>query len=271
MVPSVAMARQTAEWREALARARARRQTLAEGDARDRLDAAIRDLDEHAAALELVWLAKDAYRDRSKVETHARVRVLERRSDLFAALYRELGDAREHVLAFRGSDSGADWITGNLQSLTGRAPQYDEAVALAGELLLEVRGAGGRLRVTGHSLGGGLAGLAALAHGLEVITYNAAGVHRDLLAARGLSRADATALARNYFVAGELVSVVQRGRLPDSLGVQIQIPAIDEDGEPLGDTPGPRRGAALHHVNAACRGMQALERELIAALRAAGG
>ena len=128
-----------------------------------------------------------------------------------------------------------------------------------------------RLRVTGHSLGGGLAAFAAVAHGLEVITYNAAGVHDDLLSGRGRSRADAEALARNYFVAGELVSVVQRGKLPDALGVQIQIPAIDEDGAPLGDRPGPRRGAALHHVNAACRGMQALERELVEALRAAGG
>ncbi|MCB9748710.1 MAG: hypothetical protein H6713_01760 [Myxococcales bacterium] len=253
--------------RETLARARALARTLEPGPARDELHAALREFDPHAAAFELIWLAKDAYRDRSKAETHERVRVLERRSNLYAALYRDREDAREHVLAFRGSDSGADWITGNLQNLIGRAPQYTEAAALTGDLLLEVLGAGGRLRVTGHSLGGGLASFAAYAHGLVAATFNAAGVHDELLAARGLDRDGAAALVRNYHVAGELVSAVQRGKLPDALGLQLEVPAIDERGEPLGASIGPRQAAALHHVNAACRGVQALERDHLAALR----
>ncbi|MCA9688312.1 MAG: DUF2974 domain-containing protein [Myxococcales bacterium] len=255
------------ESRQSLLQRASARLASVTGPARDELAAAIDALTADAPAFDEILLARDAYRDQSKVDTHERVRVIEQRSDLYAALYRDRADARAYTLAFRGSDGARDWLTANVQSIVGRAPQYREAIELVDALRGELDGP---LRLTGHSLGGGLAAYAAVAFGLTATTYNAPGVHDKLLAAVERTRDHAATLIRNYYVRGELVTTAQgrRERLPTALGVQIECPALDDDGAPV-DDPRPPDAAKLHHINASCRGLTALEQLRVDALAAA--
>lgn len=91
----------------------------------------------------------------------------------------ETGDM---VLAFRGTEplSVEDWIQDIAQSF-GAAETYEDAVELAKTLLEKATQNGKTLRITGHSLGGGLATAAALGTGCEAIVFNAAGVSEDTI------------------------------------------------------------------------------------------
>jgi hypothetical protein len=84
-----------------------------------------------------------------------------------------------YVLAFRGSNSDADWVQ-NLghNAWTFDGEQQGQAMTLAHRVKLAVAAADpdARLEFTGHSLGGGLASLAAISTGDHATTFNAAGV-----------------------------------------------------------------------------------------------
>ena len=88
----------------------------------------------------------------------------------------------ETILGFRGTDDKADLVDDAVYAATGQSPQTDQAIALAHA----VRGSGrvqsgpGGLSYTGHSLGGGLANVAALSFqrkdGRYTQTYNPQGI-----------------------------------------------------------------------------------------------
>src|SRR5690606_11797820 len=69
-------------------------------------------------------------------------------------------------------ENGADWKTNILNGIGLKTSQYNTAVRLT-EKVINIIGKE-NLIVTGHSLGGGLAQAAAIAHNLRAITFTAA-------------------------------------------------------------------------------------------------
>jgi len=79
-------------------------------------------------------------------------------------------------LAFRGTEptSWDDWWADLVQGGGFTTSQYEQALDLARNVKAEIENRGGRLIVTGHSLGGGLALAAAYDQGLDAIIFNPA-------------------------------------------------------------------------------------------------
>jgi hypothetical protein len=114
------------------------------------------------------------------------------RGPFFAALYRRCDG--EHVLAVRGTEppSLADWWNDALIITGRRVRQFPDVQHAALEALTAV--AGRPLYVTGHSLGGALATLAAGTYRLPCVTFNALGISRVAARARLWDRTDYTRL-----------------------------------------------------------------------------
>lgn len=87
------------------------------------------------------------------------------------------------VLAFAGTNDIHDWVTNIHESLGFKDAQYQEAIALA-KRAHEVFG--DRLVVTGHSLGGSLATVAALVTDSFAVIFNSAGVSKKTLSRIGI-------------------------------------------------------------------------------------
>jgi hypothetical protein len=110
------------------------------------------------------------------------------------------------------------------------ATQYDLALSNTKAIRSAV---GGNLSLTGHSLGGGLAGMAAALTGLSANTYNAAGVHMSTLARYSGGMANAVRLAGSanvnaYNVVGDGLTSLQRyssfaPALPSAIGRNISL------------------------------------------------
>jgi hypothetical protein len=111
-----------------------------------------------------------------------------------AALYEKNG---EYILAFAGTDglkAGNDWKS-NFKNEVGRlSDQHKQALDLTEKLA--THDGITKLRVTGHSLGGGLASLAGAVHGVNATTFNAAGIRDALLSRYGIDRDDLNANIR---------------------------------------------------------------------------
>lgn len=166
-----------------------------------------------------------------------------------AAIYQsEDGD---YVVAFRGTDGFDDHIRTNVpQNLGLETEQYNRAVELV-RRMNEASPDGG-LSVTGHSLGGGLASVAALANEVPATTYDPAGIHPDTLERYGADPARAEEFITAYHVDGEVLSndvvpvqvagVWTRQNMQEPIGTMITLPAIDPNGQVLGpiNDPGER-------------------------------
>jgi hypothetical protein len=92
-----------------------------------------------------------------------------------------LGDDAKPQLVFKGTDpsvhAGRDWLNNLQQGLGLPSHYYGHAIDIA----LRLRANGARIELVGHSLGGGMAALAAVASGLPATTFNAAGLHGKTL------------------------------------------------------------------------------------------
>ncbi len=106
-----------------------------------------------------------------------------------AGLYRDYVSG-DFVLAFAGTEYTPltpDWLNNIWQASGHDSPQYDDAMELASFLrdsaILRQTG----WRVTGHSLGGGLASAASVVAGVHADTFNASGLRRETLLVHGLS------------------------------------------------------------------------------------
>lgn len=115
-------------------------------------------------------------------------------SGLQLSVYRDYASVGAPVvLAFRGTDDAMDGLDNLFQGLGGLSFQYSDAIAIGAAVAAApgVRGVG--LRITGHSLGGGLASAALVAARavdanssaklayLHCNTFNAAGLHSNSL------------------------------------------------------------------------------------------
>jgi hypothetical protein len=129
-------------------------------------------------------------------------------------LYRIPGNSwrkTQYILAFRGTEP-SEWgdIAADLGT-TGmgvRTAQYTQARDLALNAARLV-GDKGELSFTGHSLGGGLASLAASVTNKNAITFNAAGVQSTAYSVYGGSTEGIEQRVKAYYLNGDALSAVQ--------------------------------------------------------------
>lgn len=136
-------------------------------------------------------------------------------------------DGETAVLAFAGSERETrDWLTNFAQGLGMDTAQYRQATSFAQECKVQY---GDKLMLTGHSLGGGLACVAAAATNTPCVTFNPAGVHRKTLERAGVDpdgfrEAAENGLVRKYVVKGEILDRVNKLPLvPKAHGSEISL------------------------------------------------
>ena len=216
----------------------------------------------------------------------------ENRETGFAARLFHDTERDTYTLAFRGTDDIRDFISGNRQAIDPDAPQYKQALDLVKDLRASL---GEKLTdLTGHSLGAGLAAATSMLTGLPATTFNASGLNTGTVTGAGGTWSDERAqrLITNYRVNDEiLTSLQERGSigavplaisalaigpaglalqamaaaLPDAVGRQVTVDAIDAAGRPMSAlernnlfkmTP-----FDLHGMDYVLRGMSAYERQ----------
>jgi len=124
----------------------------------------------------------------------------------FARLYQH-PSSNEYVLAFRGSLEFTDWVE-DLSQMNGRAtPQYLRAEKLSKSLSLYIPML--NISYTGHSLGGGLATVAALANSRQATIFNSAALHPETARKLSIPYNNANLYVDNLTVDGEIVTLVQ--------------------------------------------------------------
>jgi hypothetical protein len=135
-------------------------------------------------------------------------------------------DGKHHVLAFAGTDEWKEVATNIGQALGFNTEQHTAAVALSRQAK---RAYGKDLVLTGHSLGGGLASLAAASVDVEAVTFNAAGLHRNSIERNDLDvdyfkQRASDGLIRAYSVKGEILTRLQDAfPLPQPPGERIDL------------------------------------------------
>ncbi|QNP41110.1 XVIPCD domain-containing protein [Lysobacter solisilvae (ex Woo and Kim 2020)] len=157
-----------------------------------------------------------------------------------------------YVLAFCGTNEGKDWKHNLRQGIGLRDTQYEQAIDLSRKARLAF---GNDLVLTGHSLGGGLATVGALATDTPAVTFNSAGLHDNTIEwldynAQSVRRELATnGQIRRYAVDGEILTSLQEERLltrallPDAIGHKIELP----DPEPIHGLKKLIPGSSLKH------------------------
>ncbi|PHM46286.1 phospholipase A [Xenorhabdus mauleonii] len=131
-----------------------------------------------------------------------------------------------YIVSFTGSNELKDFMASIRQGLGYNEEQYNQAVELANKAL---KAFGENIIFTGHSLGGGLASVAALATGKPAVIYNSAGVSDSTLKNMGLSPEVARELAesgliRHYSVQHDWLGGLQKTLpLPQVLGNTIEL------------------------------------------------
>lgn len=237
-------------------------------------------------AQEYAQLSQAAYSDTSEVPGWRRLNADELEaagldpkdfassdSGFKAALFRN-SDSGEFALAFTGTEQRdlrdwKDWGTNFNQGLGNLDPQYRQAV----DLSIKVTDAVGSTTMVGHSLGGGLAAMAAIASRSEATTFDAAGVHANNLhyattateaeeryLPNGLElvldrlsearvRGDSSKHITNYSTSGEILTAAQTiSPVPEAQGKMIKVPAVGDYGT-----------VELHAVQHSIEGLRARE------------
>ncbi|MGO4261856.1 XVIPCD domain-containing protein [Lysobacter sp. TAB13] len=183
-------------------------------------------------------------------------------------LARIYGDEHGHyVLAYSGTDEGKDWVTNFRQGLGFKDAQYNQAIALASEASVAF---GDEVVITGHSLGGGLAGAASISSGIPAVTFNASGVHDKTLERIGID-ADAAkrevaenGQIRRYAVKNEILTDLQehsiplKWAMPDAVGHKIELPDPDPQSfwERMVPGNGIKHGVQIHYIDAVIKAQE---------------
>lgn len=120
------------------------------------------------------------------------------------------GSNTDYVVAFRGTQSGADWAQNAQQGVGLNSAYYEQAINIGRKVALS----GADVQFTGHSLGGGLASAASVASGLPGVTFNAAGLHQSTIArATAVNPSGATGEVTAYYVPGEILHELQQNNI----------------------------------------------------------
>jgi hypothetical protein len=156
-----------------------------------------------ATLVDLAELCDAVYRDDASATTDQKGggrmqwRRTQRWTDahFFAALYaKQDGSA---VLAYRGTDDAVDVLMDDSAIAYGRVPpSASNAIQAAGRL------SSAKVLLTGHSLGGALAIIAAARFGLPAVTFNAPGVMNSCVVANAFSTVTANGLSGLIALAG---------------------------------------------------------------------
>jgi hypothetical protein len=151
-----------------------------------------------------------------------------------AQLYHDASQNR-YILVFRGTDAhGDDWEANFGQTRGEFTRQYHLALTLARDLIPEIGNAS--LEFAGHSLGGGLATLAALETNGTATVFNTAAVQPTTAALYGLSSEyqNASAHVRHIHTEYDPNTVLQGiaddlnwGDIQSAPGVQLEVPNPD--------------------------------------------
>lgn len=207
-----------------------------------------------ARAQESALLAADVYNDRPSPPPGFRVAdqgdldrlnltesMLEQPGSSFRARVYVTGSGADerYVVAFRGSQSGEDWLNNGQQAVGADSESYNKALAIGQRLSRS----DAPVTLTGHSLGGGLASAASIASGRPADTFNAAGLHGDTIRDAGQIAAAAGRSAGTveaFHVRGEALTAAQEGTdgwiwgradLPNAYGNSRELPFAVPDGK----------------------------------------
>jgi hypothetical protein len=148
-----------------------------------------------------------------------------------AAVYKDTSG--NYILAFAGTNNPRDLLDNSQQAVGLRSKQYDRAVTVAREWKLKAEKEGKTIEFVGHSLGGGLASVAAIVTGQNATVFNPAGVHENTIE-RYLKKDKAKAATENaknnvttFRYKGEFLGLQDRSvagaLLPNSVGKRITI------------------------------------------------
>jgi uncharacterized Zn-binding protein involved in type VI secretion len=169
-----------------------------------------------------------------------------------ATLYRSDIDG-SLVVAYKGTTmtSMEDWKNNITQAVGVKSDYYERAIRLSQKLDAN----GEPFEITGHSLGGGMASAAAAVTGAKATTFNSAGLRNATVATYGATREGHDAQIQAYHVSGEILTSVQHLPLvPDAIGRQHTLPAVDDSGKShLLDT---FRMVEKHSMNRVINGME---------------
>jgi uncharacterized Zn-binding protein involved in type VI secretion len=137
------------------------------------------------------------------------------------------------VLVFAGTDRGfldrfKDFWHGNFPialwsgiGLNIEGKQLKQAIDLT-QKIVEQCGTE-NLRITGHSLGGGLASVASLVAGVKASTFNALGIPEKILKEHNLIQKDICGLITRYNNGDMLTVLGEKFILPDPLGKEVKL------------------------------------------------
>ncbi len=152
-----------------------------------------------------------------------------------AQLYQDPDEPDRYILVFRGTDGvGDDW-TANLDQAKGEwSRQYDLALNLGRDVVKELPGA--QVEFSGHSLGGGLASIAALGTERSATVFNTAALQPGTANSYGLNTEyqDAEDYIRHLHTDYDPVTVLQERAdeldihdLQTAPGISTEIPNPD--------------------------------------------
>lgn len=145
------------------------------------------------------------------------------KSSFRARLYESAEPGQAAQLVFRGTQDRHDWKANLMQGLGRSSDHYERAASIGRKLASDAD-----VQLVGHSLGGGLASVAALTSGKAATTFDAAGLHastRRALSADGRSLHNGVDITA-YHMKGEALTSLQRNTpIPEALGRSVSVPA----------------------------------------------
>lgn len=197
--------------------------------------------------------------------------------------------AGNYVLSYRGTaEGGPDWDNNFRQGLgceTNDGDKFSLTAVNTAREFANVFGDNGanssNLAITGHSQGGGLASVGALASGIPAVTFDASGIHPNTLDRMGIDPQAARDSAeggqiRAYSLSSDALTNVQDSWVtgivaPDALGTQIVVDPAAADANRMFSHYGPIEGFSQSQSDAINTGVEIARHPLTGAVMPLAG